>query len=609
MFKTFAEMAAVARRLGLSRRIISVLFGLNILAVLFEGLGIAMLLPIFELLRAGGSVDSAELSGRYWTWIREAAGYVNLPVNLSVLLGASFLFICIKQMFSYINTRYYGMAQRQLANQIRQRMFSGFLKTDTALQDSARVGEIAGELTSELERALSSLFATIRALGTIVQLLIYFTGLIILSPPMSMLSLAVICVAAFFMRGLLSRVKETGAAITDSNVQLSAFVVEHLKNARLIRLSGTERAEAATFAELSKRHSEQSVQQKLVSSKLSLLPEPIAIGFSYLVLFFGSQVFGLGLDRLGLFVVVLIRIMPIVRTIIGDYNTIFGKWPSAQLIDRQLRRIVEAREPKGGATMFERLDRGIVYDHVSFSYVGSDAPALLNVSVALPAHKMSALVGPSGAGKSTFVDLLPRLRHPTEGGIRFDDTPIEEFKVASLRGGIAFVPQQPQIFNSTSAEHIRYGKEDATEAEIREAARLAGALDFIEALPQGFDTRLGEGGSRLSGGQRQRLDIARALVRRAPVLILDEPSSALDAETEAAFRDALRTLRSETDLTIIVIAHRLSTVADAEQIVVLRRGRLEAVGTHDALLAAGGWYAKSYTQQVEARRPDRASVS
>lgn len=169
--------------------------------------------------------------------------------------------------------------------------------------------------------------------------------------------------------------------------------------------------------------------------------------------------------------------------------------------------------------------------------------------------------------------------------------------MTSVRGGIAFVPQQPQIFDITASEHIRYGKEDATDEEVREAARLAGALRFIEQLPEGFDTLLGDGGKRLSGGQRQRLDIARALIRRAPILIMDEPTSALDAEAESAFRDVLRMLRRETKLTIIVIAHRLSTIADADRIIVLNNGRLEACGNHEELMSKGGWYAEAHGLQ------------
>jgi ABC-type multidrug transport system fused ATPase/permease subunit len=330
---------------------------------------------------------------------------------------------------------------------------------------------------------------------------------------------------------------------------------------------------------------------------MSLIPDPIAIGFGYVALFLGAQVFGLSLERLGLFLVVLVRILPLFRKAIGEYSVTLGKWASLEAVDNNLKMLAEARELRGGDSIFARLDRGIQYEHVTFSYNGSNTPALSDVTVTLPAHKMSALIGPSGAGKSTFVDMLPRLREPTGGRILFDGVPIAEFSTESLRGGIGFVPQQPQIFNITAAEHIRYGREDATDDEVREAARLAGALDFIKAMPQGFDTLLGDGGKQLSGGQRQRLDIARALVRRAPILILDEPTSALDAGAEAAFRDALQTLRVETDLTIIVIAHRLSTIVDADKIVVLNKGRVEAAGSHEELIGAGGWYAEATRQQ------------
>ena len=601
MIERLRKFVELPRRIGVSLRVLALLFGLNVLSLIFESAGVSMLLPIFELLRAGGSFAGAELKGWHWEIMRNASASVGIPLSLGLLLGISFCLILLRQAFGYLNVRKQSIVQRNLADKIRHQAFLAFVRARTTLQEETRLGTIVTDLTSELNRALSALFSLPTLASNGVQIAIYGAGLFLLSTPMTLLSIGVIGFVVFLARGYLAEAKRAGEAVADAHMELTSFIFERLKHVRLIRLSGTEKAEAAAFAKLSRRYSDESTRQLLVAARVRLLPEPLMLGFGYVVLFVGGEIFSLNLDRLALFVIVLVRLLPIVRSSGANYNNIAGKWSAVEKVARYLKDVVDAREDKGGDRKFERLDKQVSYSHVSFAYGDDHAPALTDVTVALPAHRMTALVGPSGAGKSTFVDLLPRLRHPTQGRILFDGIPIEEFSTNSLRNGIAFVPQQPQIFNITAAEHIRYGKEDASDSEVREAARLAGALNFIDALPNGFDTSLGDGGYKLSGGQRQRLDIARALVRRAPILILDEPSSALDAEAEAAFRDALRTLRAETDLTIIVIAHRLSTVADAERIVVLKNGSVEAVGTHEELLAAGGWYARGYSHQVDAR--------
>ncbi len=600
MLKLTKSFLAIIGRLGLGRRVLVFLLAFNLASIAFEGLGIVMLLPIFDLLRSGNPDSTAQLHGKYWDILRSVAGFFGLQLSLGLLLVVSFLFLASRQSFAYLNSRAQRHASRNLADAIRQRAFNAFLKTQTRVQDELRVGEIVADMTVELQRALVVIFSMVRAFGTVAQVGIYIAGLILLSPPMTVLSIIIILTGGMLSRRLLRTIREAGAAISETNSQLSAFMTERLQHARLIRLSGMEKAEGAAFARLSRRHAKKQLLQKAVTTRLTLLPEPIAVGFGYIVLYVGGRFLGLNLAVLAVFVLILVWLMPVVRNLTSDYTSIIGQWPSLLRVDQRLTSLTSRRELRGGHRILIRLERDIVYDGVSFSYVDERVPALRNVTVTLPAHRMSALVGPSGAGKSTFVDLLPRLREPFEGQIRFDGTPIVEFSSESLRASVAYVPQQPQIFNITAAEHIRYGKEDATDAEVREAARLAGALSFIEPLPEGFNTLLGDGGNRLSGGQRQRMDVARALVRRAPIIVLDEPTSALDAEAEAAFRDALRMFRSETDLTVIVIAHRLSTIADADQIVVLNNGVLDAVGTHQELVAMGGWYAKAYSQQIGA---------
>lgn len=599
-------MLALARRLDLPLRAFPAIVVLNLLWIGFEALGLGMLLPVLELLRTGQSVAGPALTGWYWDAIRSVTDFLGLELTLGFLLGTSFFFIVVRQAFKFANTVFNSWVSRTTADRLRRRSFQAYLRSRTDLQEQIRPGEFANEISVELDRAMSSIYSAVRAIGTVIQILFYIGGLMFLSPDMTLMSIGVFAILAYLLRRLFKAVKHTGSNVTDANNELGGFVVERMPRARLIRLSGAEKAEGKAFGELSRKQTTREFRHKIAVAKTILLPEPLAVAFAFSILYFGSQVFGLSLQTLGIFVIVLIRLLPVLMSCVSDYNSVVGKWASVKKIDRRLRQTMSAREGKGGTRTFARLDREIEYRNVTFHYRDADtagdmrenaARALDDVTVKLPAHKMSALVGPSGAGKSTFVDLLPRLRDPTAGDILLDGVPISEFSMESLRGGIAFVPQEPQIFNISAAEHIRYGKEDATDAEVREAARLAGALDFILALPEGFESLLGDGGRRLSGGQRQRLDIARALVRRAPILVLDEPTSALDADAEGVFRDALKTLRRETDLTIIVIAHRLSTVADAENIVVMRDGHVDSVGTHEQLLREGGWYAGAYRQQ------------
>jgi len=253
-----------------------------------------------------------------------------------------------------------------------------------------------------------------------------------------------------------------------------------------------------------------------------------------------------------------------------------------------------------GSFALERARGEIVYEGVRFRYPNARDWALDGLDLRIEPGSVVALVGPSGSGKSTMAQLLLRFYDPTEGCIRLDGVPLPQWRLAALRRQIAYVGQQVVLFDATVAENIAYGagERQVSREEIVAAARAAHALEFIERLPQGFDTPIGENGALLSGGQRQRLAIARALLKDAPVLVLDEATSALDNESERAVQAALETLMQGR--TTLVIAHRLTTVERADRIVVMERGRIVESGTHAQLLAAGGRYAQLYREDLVA---------
>lgn len=244
-----------------------------------------------------------------------------------------------------------------------------------------------------------------------------------------------------------------------------------------------------------------------------------------------------------------------------------------------------------------KIERGLAFEGVTFAY--ADEPVLRDVHLEVPRGSLVALVGPSGAGKSSLVNILPRFYDPDSGRVTIDGRDIRDLTLASLRGAIGLVSQETTLFADTVRNNIAYGRPDRSDDEIRAAARAAYADGFVEELPRGYDTHIGESGLQLSGGQRQRLAIARAILKDAPILILDEATSALDSESEALVQKALENLMR--DRTTLVIAHRLSTVMRADRIAVMDRGRIVETGTHAELLERGGLYRRLYELQFRER--------
>jgi subfamily B ATP-binding cassette protein MsbA len=284
-----------------------------------------------------------------------------------------------------------------------------------------------------------------------------------------------------------------------------------------------------------------------------------------------------------------------VKRLTGIHNIFQQALGASQKVFEYLDRDEEIRD-KPGARPLGAFEQSVTFDNVNFRYPASPNGFLLHsVRLEVKAGEILALVGPSGAGKTTLVNLVPRFYDVSSGAVRIDGVDVRDLQLASLRGKIGIVAQDTFLFNDTVANNIRYGRPDASAGDVRAAARNALAEEFIEQLPQGYETVIGERGIKLSGGQRQRISIARALLKDAPILILDEATSHLDAESEMFVQKALANLM--VNRTVIVIAHRLSTVRRADKIVVLDRGRIVETGTHDELVGRGGVYQRLHELQ------------
>ncbi|MEP6818333.1 MAG: ABC transporter ATP-binding protein, partial [bacterium] len=358
-----------------------------------------------------------------------------------------------------------------------------------------------------------------------------------------------------------------------------------------------EARESARFTAVAQRIVRANLRTARISGFAPPTIEMIGVVFIVFLLFFGQREIVSGHMNAAQFVTFLFflfRSYDPMRKLSRLQNSMEQALAAAHHVWEIMDEHAELVEKKD-ARELPALTRAIELKNVSFGYGNEERSVLRDVNLEIPAGSMVALVGESGGGKSTLTKLLPRFHDPVSGGVFWDGIDLRDAKISSLRQQIALVTQETVLFNDTVRHNIGYGKPDATQAEIEEAARIAFAHDFIMELPQKYDTIVGERGTFLSGGQRQRLAIARSLLVDAPVLILDEATSALDAESERFVQQAIANL--VRNRTTVVIAHRLSTIRRANTIVVMESGRITEIGSHAELLAKGGQYRRLYELQ------------
>lgn len=579
------------------------LAGYNVAVLAFESFAVAMLVPIMLFIERRGDVAAMRHESRAVDLLFSAFEQVGIVPTFASLLLIAFAAIVLRQIVTYVRLVESVRVLEGLLRDVRYGMFKRFNAAVLEYQERTKIGEFVNVLVVEARRTVLGIMMFIELAILLVMLAVYVGMLVTLSPVLTVIVVALMLVIAVGMRGLMARTIAESRQVTTSNSEMLGFLNERLTAPRLIRLCGMEQAEAEEFQGLVNRQQETGVAIRKTTGIGEVAIEPAVAGTAFVLIFVAYEVLSMPLATISVFLFIMLRLLPLAKAFVTLRQGILSGIGSLEIADRLVRKLDEQREGEGGEREFVRVERHIDIDTVSFKYPEAPKPALSDVNLRLRRGTITALVGQSGGGKSTLIDLVPRLRVPQSGSVKIDGVPIEVFRLAALRRHIAFGPQQPQIFDVTVAQHIRYGRPDADDAQIRRAAELAGAADFISALPQGYDTRLGPSGLQLSGGQKQRLDLARVLAADASILIFDEPTSNLDNESERVFRQALQTLRQAGEATIIVIAHRLHLIDWADQIVVLNEGRIEAAGMHSEVLAGSRWYREAYQREMEVDAP------
>ncbi|MEQ8277504.1 MAG: ABC transporter transmembrane domain-containing protein [Deltaproteobacteria bacterium] len=512
-----------------------------------------------------------------------------------VLLGA----FVVQSVFSMLRAWLFTVAGERIVADLRKNLFRAIISQDIAFFDERRTGELTNRLASDttvLQNAVTVnvsmvLRHTMSTLGGVVLL-------VWMSPVLAGVSMAVVPVVAVGAALYGRLIRRLSVKVQDALAASTEVAEETIAGVRTVRSFAREASEVDRYGQRVEDSFALAAKRALAIGGFSGIAGFLGYGALALVVWYGGRMVLDGRLTIGDLTAFIVYTM-IVAVSLGSLAGLYGDFMRAVGASQRVFELMDltaAIEMADGNTPPERIEGRVRFDHVRFAYPSRpDVTVLDDFDLAIEPGELVALVGPSGAGKSTVASLLLRLYDPQSGALAVDGHDIRSFDPRQWRERVGSVSQEPILFATTISDNIRYGRADATDEQVRAAARAANAEVFVDAFPEGFDTLVGERGVRLSGGQKQRIAIARAVLRDPRVLILDEATSALDAESEHLVKEALDRLMEGR--TTIVIAHRLSTVIDADRVVVLDGGRVVQSGPHDGLMNEDGLYRRLVERQ------------
>jgi ABC-type multidrug transport system fused ATPase/permease subunit len=522
------------------------------------------------------------------------------PMRVALLAAVATVLIAVIGAFaSYVDNYFTESAGQYVAHDLRMRTFHHLQRLSLGYYNTHELGALLSTITTDIQTIQA--FASSSTLNIFVDVLtiVSMLGLMFwLNWDFTLIALAVTPFLLFFVSRFKKAVKKATHAVRNEQAEIVSVVQQGLESMQVIKAFEGQQAEEKQLAAVSFATVNAALAARKVKSLLSPVVAITVALCTAIVLWRGAYLILAGTMTIGALTVYLAYLTKFFKPVKDLATTTNAIAQAAVGVDR-VRAILETDEiiPERSDAIEPLNVKGeIIFDQVSFAYL-NNSPVLSSVSFTIKPGQLVGIVGPTGSGKSTIVSLIPRFYDVASGRIMVDGRDVRDYKIHPWRDQIGYVLQDTVLFRGTILENIAFGRPGATRDEIVEAARLANADEFIARMPKGYDTMVGERGLTLSGGQRQRIGIARVMVRNSPILLLDEPTAALDTESEKLVIDALERLMQGR--TVITIAHRLTTIRDADQIIVVAGGVVAENGTHDQLIALNGIYAGLHRTQFE----------